>query len=186
MVQWPRLEVNSVGVYIWGLVRERQKEREKPKKQREGTWNILVTESEDSVVPWNVNGTLGGEVTTNSERVMPLTFVSFSQCVVGDILQLLLFKVGGWATAGTAGIPETASIAITIATQGILLTKSENSVVPWNVNGTWKGDVQYNDIEHFVLCEYFLAKEFKVEYLLTKWDSYAQSWTNYVYVFTRA
>ena len=68
----------------------------------------------------------------------------------------------------TAGIPETANIAITIATRGILLTKSENSVVPWNVNGTWKGDVQYidiehfvqyNDIEHFVLCEYFLVKE---------------------------
>ena len=63
-----------------GLVRGATKgEREKPKKQREGTWNILVTESEDSVVPWNVNGTPGGEVTTNSERVIPLTFVSFSQ-----------------------------------------------------------------------------------------------------------
>ena len=73
-------------------------EREKPKKQREGTWNILVTISEDSVVPWNVNGTPGGEVTTNSERIIPLTFVSFSQSVVGDVLQLLLFKVGGWAT----------------------------------------------------------------------------------------
>ena len=52
-------------------------EKEKPKKQRETTWNILLTESENSVhvVPWNVNGTLGGEVTTNSERVIPLTFV---------------------------------------------------------------------------------------------------------------
>ena len=97
MVQWPRLEVNDVGVYIWGLVRgERQKERKK--SRRNNAWNILVTESEDSVVPWNVNGTPGGEVTTNSERVIPLTFVSFSQCVVWDVLQLLLFKVGGWAT----------------------------------------------------------------------------------------
>ena len=78
----------------------RQKEKEKSNKQREATWNhsILVTESEDSVVPWNVNGILGGEITTNSEGVIPLTFVSFSQCVVGDVIQLLLFKVGGWAT----------------------------------------------------------------------------------------
>ena len=60
--------------------------------------DILVTESKDSGVPWNVNGTPGGEVTTNSELVIPLTFVSFTQYVVGDIVQLLLFKVGGWAT----------------------------------------------------------------------------------------
>ena len=76
----------------------RQKEKEKPKKQREATWNILVTESEDTVVPWNGNGTLGVEVTTNSEGVISLMFVSFSQCVVGGVVQLLLFKVGGWAT----------------------------------------------------------------------------------------
>ena len=117
-----------------GLSGERQKERKKkPKKQREATWNILVTESEDSVVSWNVNGTLGGEVTTNSERVIPLTFVSFSQCVVGDVVQLL-FKVGGWATEQLAF--RQPQVPIAIATRRILLTKSENSLVPWNVNGT--------------------------------------------------
>ena len=60
-------------------------------------WNILVTESEASVVPWNINGTLGAKVMTNSECVIPLTFLSFSQCVVEDVVQLL-FRVGGWAT----------------------------------------------------------------------------------------
>ena len=73
-------------------------EKEKLKKQREATWNILVTESEDSVVPWNVNGTPEGEVMTNSERAILLTFVSFSRFVIGDVVQLLLFKVGGWTT----------------------------------------------------------------------------------------
>ena len=73
-------------------------DKRRERKAEKITWNILVTESEDSVVPWNVNGTPGGEVTTNSERVIPLTFVSFSQFVVGDVVQLLLFKVGGWAT----------------------------------------------------------------------------------------
>ena len=84
-----------VRVYIWACPGS---DKRRERKAEETTWNILVTESEDSVVPWNVNGTPGGEVTTNSERVIPLTFVSFSQCVVGDVVQLLLFKVGGWAT----------------------------------------------------------------------------------------
>ena len=65
-------------LHLGACLGERQKEREeKPKKQREATWNILVTKSEDSVVPWNIKGTTGGEVMTNSERVIPLTFVSF-------------------------------------------------------------------------------------------------------------
>ena len=95
-----------------GLSRERQKERKKkPKKQREATWNILVIQIEDSVVPWNVNGTPEGEIMTNSERVIPLTFVSFSQYIVGDIVQLL-FKVGGWATERLAFWQPQVAIAI--------------------------------------------------------------------------
>ena len=118
-----------------GLSGERQKARKKKlKKQREETRNILVTESEDFVIPWNVNGTSGGEVTTNSESVIPLTFVSFIQCVIGDVVQLLVFKVGGRATEQLAFWQ--LQVAIAIATRGILLTKSENSVVPWNINGT--------------------------------------------------
>ena len=72
--------------------------KRRERKAKETTWNILVTESEYSVLPWNINGTPGGEVTTNSERVIPLTFVSFSQFIVGDVVKLLLFKVGGLAT----------------------------------------------------------------------------------------
>ena len=59
-------------------------------------------------------------------------------------------------------------------------------MVRWNVISTRKGDAQYNDIEQFILCEYFLVKEFKVECLLMKWDSYAWSWMHYVYIFMRA
>ena len=78
---------------------ERRKWREEVKKQREAMWNIyiFVTESEDSVGPRNIDSTPGGEITTNSEHVIPLTFVLFSQCIIGDVIQLLLFKVGGWA-----------------------------------------------------------------------------------------
>ena len=57
-----------------GLSRKRQKEREKAEETEGSNVDILVTESKDSVVPWNVNGTPGGEVMTNSERVIPLTF----------------------------------------------------------------------------------------------------------------
>ena len=75
---------------------------------------IIVTESEDSVVLLNVNGTPGGEVTTNSKHVIPLTFVSFSQCIIRDVVQLLLFKVGGWANEQLAF--QKLQVAIAIAT----------------------------------------------------------------------
>ena len=83
---------------------------------------------------WNVKGTTGDKVMTNSEGVIPLTFVLFSQFVIGDIMQLLLFKVGGWSSEQLAF--QQLQVPIAIATQGIFLTKSENSVVPWNVHGT--------------------------------------------------
>ena len=53
-----------------------EKTGEKARKQAEKTRDIFLTENENSVVPWNVNGTSRGEVTTSSERVILLTFVS--------------------------------------------------------------------------------------------------------------
>ena len=41
-----------------------------------GMRDILLTENKESVVPWNVNGTLGGEVMTIVIRFFLLTFVS--------------------------------------------------------------------------------------------------------------
>ena len=59
-------------------------------------WHIFITKSQDSVVLWNVNDTVGSEVITNSEcviRLIPLMFVSFSQCVVGDVISYCSSKL---------------------------------------------------------------------------------------------
>ena len=91
----------------------REREGNREKRQR----NRGITKSQDSMVPWNVNGTLGGEIMTNSEHFIPQTFVSFSQCIVRDIIQIPLFKVRGWATAQLAF--QQLQVAIAIATRGI-------------------------------------------------------------------